>query len=132
MKHTERDWRGKAYATTRHRWLSNDLVFRSFALRKNMRGAVVKLTPCLCHRETARRAIEQARSKFLFDPTDSLRHCRFRQPKLVRSADKGARLDDLRKDRQPLKIWKFWHFDFRNNGECFYIIALEAVDELIS
>jgi hypothetical protein len=25
----------------------------------------------------------------------------------VRGADKGAGLDNLRKDRQPLKIWKF-------------------------
>jgi hypothetical protein len=87
--------------------LSNHLVFRSFAFRKNMGGALVKLTSGLCHRETARRAIEQARSKFLFDPADSLRHCCFRQPKLVRGTNKGARLDDLRKDCQPLEIRKF-------------------------
>ena len=82
MEHTKGDWRGKAYATTRYRRLSNDLVFSSFAFRKNMSGAVVELAPGFSHRKAARAAIEQARSEFLFDP-----------------ADKGARLDDLRKDR---------------------------------
>jgi hypothetical protein len=47
-----------------------------------MSGAVVELAPGFSHRKAARAAIEQARSEFLFDP-----------------ADKGARLDDLRKDR---------------------------------
>ena len=85
---------------------------RRFALRKNVRGAVVKLTSGLRHRETARRAIEQARSEFLLDPADSLRYRGFRQPKLVRSTDKGARLDDLRKDRQALEIGELRHVKF--------------------
>ena len=107
MEYTKGDWRGKAYATTRYRRLSNDIVFSSFAFRKNTSGAVVELAPGFSHRKAARAAIEQARTEFLFDPADSLRHCRFGQPKLVRGADKGACLDDFRKDRQPLKIWKF-------------------------
>src|SRR6185312_12316137 len=98
-----------------------------------MSGAVVKLAPGFSHRKAARAAIEQARTEFLLDPADGLRHCRFGHPKLVSGTDKGACLDDFRKDRQPLKIWKFRHFDFRNNGEMFlYIIPLAAVDELVS
>ena len=46
------------WPTARHRRMGEDLVFRSFTFCKNLSGAVVKLTPCFCHGETACCAIE--------------------------------------------------------------------------
>ena len=44
-EHTKGNWRGNAYVTARRRRLRNAFIFRGFTFRKNMSGAVVKLTP---------------------------------------------------------------------------------------